>query len=246
MKFTIITVVRNEENSIAETINSVIEQNYKKFEYLIIDGKSSDRTIEIATNLIKNSDQDVKLFSEPDSGVYNAMNKGIQKASGDFVIFINAGDKLYDKFVLKKLSKFINQKRNRIYYGKIYRVHCARGVDRIKDFSKIARYPLYGFLNKEMPCHQGIIAPVRSLKEFLFNEEYKFCADFDWLIRCYKSGYKLVNTDCMICKYDDTGLTSRRENREQMNKESSKILQRNFPVMFRALHIVERLKEIFC
>ena len=73
MKFTIITVVYNGENSIAETINSVIEQSYEDFEYLIIDGKSSDRTVEIVKDLIKNSDRDVKLFSESDSGVYNAM-----------------------------------------------------------------------------------------------------------------------------------------------------------------------------
>ncbi len=241
MKFTIITVVYNGENSIAETINSVIEQSYEDFEYLIIDGKSSDRTVEIVKDLIKNSDRDVKLFSESDSGVYNAMNKGIQRASGDFVIFVNSGDQFYDKFVLMKLSKSINQKGNKIYYGKIYRIHCARGVDRIKDFSKIARYPLCGFLKREMPCHQGIIAPVRSLKEFLFNEEYKFCADFDWLIRCYKSGYKLVNTNFMICKYNNTGLTSRRKNKEQMIKESNKILGKNFPIISRIIHMIERL-----
>ncbi len=245
MKFTIITVAYNEERGITETVRSVLKQDYRDFEYLIIDGNSSDKTVEIVTNLIKKSDKDVKLFSEPDLGIYNAMNKGIQKASGDFVIFINAGDQLYDRFVLKKLSRFINQKGNRIYYGKIYRVHCSRGIDRVKDFSKITLNPLHGFLNREMPCHQGIIAPVDSLKKFLFNEEYNFCADFDWLLRCYKAGYKLVNTDCMICKYDNTGLTSRRKNKKQMNKESDKILEKNFPVTYRVLHMVKILKEIF-
>ena len=137
MKFTIITVAYNEERGITETVRSVLKQDYRDFEYLIIDGNSSDKTVEIVTNLIKKSDKDVKLFSEPDLGIYNAMNKGIQKASGDFVIFINAGDQLYDRFVLKKLSRFINQKGNRIYYGKIYRVHCSRGIDRVKDFSKV-------------------------------------------------------------------------------------------------------------
>ena len=92
-----------------------------------------------------------------------------------------------------------------------------------------------------MLFRSGIIAPVRSLKEFLFNEEYKFCADFDWLIRCYKSGYKLVNTNFMICKYNNTGLTSRRKNKEQMIKESNKILGKNFPIISRIIHMIERL-----
>ena len=89
MKFTIITVAYNEERGITETVRSVLKQDYRDFEYLIIDGNSSDKTVEIVTNLIKKSDKDVKLFSEPDLGIYNAMNKGIQKASGDFVIFIS-------------------------------------------------------------------------------------------------------------------------------------------------------------
>lgn len=242
MKISIITICYNAEKSIENTVLSVLNQTYKNIEYIIIDGESTDKTLEILDKYTEN--KKIKIYCEPDFGVYNAMNRGITRISGDYVIFMNAGDQFYNELVLNEIRKFVDKKDKCILYGKVYRVHSKKG-DKIKDFSQIARSPLQGFLNKEMPCHQGIIAPADSLKNFYFKEEFKYCADFDWLIRCYKAGYQMINTDCMICKYDNTGLTSDKKNRKYMKQESEIILKRNFPVLFRLQLIIDKIRNAF-
>lgn len=241
MRITVITVCYNAEKCIEKTILSVLGQTYNNIEYIIIDGASTDQTLNIINKYVEN--KSVIVYSEPDFGVYNAMNRGIVRVSGDYVIFMNAGDQFYNEYVLDKISQFMTRNSNCIFYGKIYRVYTRKG-DRIKDFSQIACNPLQGFLKREMPCHQGIFAPADSLKHFYFNEEYKYCADFDWLIRCYKARYKMINTNCMICKYDNRGLTSNIKNRKYMKLESEEILKKNFPILFRLQLIIEMLRKI--
>ena len=100
--FSIITVVKNDEKNIKKTINSVLKQNYKNYEYLIIDGKSTDRTVDN----IKRFKKKFKLVSNKDKGIYDAMNKGIKLSKGEVIVFINSGD----TFTKNALKFYIEEK----------------------------------------------------------------------------------------------------------------------------------------
>ena len=113
MLFTIITVTLNSEKSIQKTINSINKQTFKNFEYIIIDGGSSDETIKVIKKIIKKK---YKLISEKDSGIYNAMNKGIKMSKGKYVAFLNSDD-WFNNNTLLDMSIFIKHKKPEIIYG---------------------------------------------------------------------------------------------------------------------------------
>ncbi len=116
MDFTVVTVCYNAENTIAETINSVLAQKNIDFEYIIIDGASKDRTADIVKGF---SDNRIEFYSEPDSGLYDAMNKGIVKAKGQYIAIINADDIYSDSTVLFQVKKNFEQNSADIVYGNI-------------------------------------------------------------------------------------------------------------------------------
>ena len=108
LKFSVVTVVFNGENDIEKTMNSVLCQEYQPYEYIIVDGASTDSTLEIVNSFKERfSDKGVRfvVVSEKDTGIYNAMNKGAELATGDFVSFLNAGD-WYEKDALKNINDF--------------------------------------------------------------------------------------------------------------------------------------------
>ncbi len=113
LKFTVVTAVFNAEDVIEKTIKSVLNQTYTPYEYLIIDGKSSDKTVEIIRKYSKHFEEKnitLKIVSEKDNGIYNAMNKGIDLAEGDFISFLNAGD-WYELDALENINKFYEEDR---------------------------------------------------------------------------------------------------------------------------------------
>ena len=117
ISITIITVCLNAENIIDETIQSVINQSYKFIEYIIIDGNSTDRTVSLIQD--KMAQYPILFISEPDNGIYDAMNKGIKLAKGDFIQFLNAGDVLADEYVIENVVSELELNRHCIYYGNI-------------------------------------------------------------------------------------------------------------------------------
>ena len=118
IKISVVTVCRNEAETIERTIRSVVMQTYPHLEYVIIDGHSTDGTLEIVRRY-----QDVCRFrSEPDNGIYDAMNKGVKYTTGDYIIFINAGDYLIHKEVLQKCATYMNETPALmdVFYGNLY------------------------------------------------------------------------------------------------------------------------------
>ncbi len=211
-KLSIITVCYNCEDLVNITLNSLISQTYQDFEYIIIDGNSTDNTL----NNIKEYNskfKNITIISEKDNGIYDAMNKGIKIATGKFIYFLNMGDKFYDNKVLEKVVSNLNE--DIIYYG-----------DAVTDKGKLMTHPnkiipLY-FIAKGMICHQCIFAPTKSLKNSLFDIKYKYCADEDWLINAIenrKIGYK--HLPIKICYYDTTGVSS--VNKEKVYIESMEV-----------------------
>jgi glycosyltransferase involved in cell wall biosynthesis len=178
LKISIITVCLNAESTIEKTIKSVLEQDYPNVEYIVIDGASTDNTI----SLIKKHQSHIsKVISEPDNGIYSAMNKGIDMATGDFIFFLNANDAFYNEKVISSIfSKFTEDKESEIIYGDIITVDKKSNTKNINRFSKVSKR----FLIRNTICHQAIFAKTELFRKYgLFNTRYKIAADYDWILR---------------------------------------------------------------
>ena len=178
----VITVVYNGLNLIEKTIRSVLSQTYPNLEYIVIDGCSSDGTVEIIRLY---EDQINYWISERDGGIYDAMNKGLAAASGDYVWFINAGDLIYSEHILEKI--FIEkpystlEKKGLIYYGDTMIVdpeYREIGLRRLRPPEVLT---WKSFRKGMLVCHQAIIVS-REIAE-PFDLQYKHSADFDWVLR---------------------------------------------------------------
>ncbi|RRB02007.1 glycosyltransferase family 2 protein [Larkinella rosea] len=202
----IITVTYNAERFLERTIQSLLaNQPGDEVEYLIIDGNSKDRTLDI----VRNYETHVSHWiSEPDRGLYDAMNKGQQLATGDFVWFLNAGDEMHDASTLFNL---LNQLRNNpadVYYSDALFVDDTGKPLGLR--SKITPHTLPHNLNwRDMAmgmkvCHQAFIARRTLSPPFLVDN---LSADVDWEIRCLKTASKIVWLDFVLCKYLVGGLS---------------------------------------
>lgn len=164
----------------------------------------------------------VKIYSEPDFGIYNAMNRGIARATGDFIYFLNAGDVLYDANVLENVAGYIKD-RGTIYYGKIYAVY-EQGRKELLDYEKEEGTLEEKLRRGHMPCHQSIFASRELLSGHYFNEEYKIRADYEWLVHCVCKGVVCYSMPYIVCNYDKSGISESFANKNQLNKETQKII----------------------
>ena len=201
--FTIITVCYNAQDCIENTIQSVLRQNNKDYEYLIIDGMSQDNTLQIVERYQTEFLEKQVSFctiSEKDTGIYNAMNKGIDKASGEWMIFLNAGDVFYDGFVLEKVSRHTHTEAG-VICGATFMVK--DGMYKIDDPVSEGKLP------DVMPaCHQSIFWKSKILKQYKYNETYKICADRECLTRYAKDNIQFYFVNDIISKYTWDGVSS--------------------------------------
>jgi len=189
---TIITVSYNSEKFIEDNINSVLNQNYENIEHIIVDGNSTDRTIDIIKNYqirYKKSDKELKWTSEKDKGIYDAMNKGIDMASGDIIGILNSDDFYTSKNSIKCIINCFEKEKNLDgCYGIIEKIssldkektiRISRMADRKNYFSKFK----YGW----HPPHQSIFVKKHVyIKYGKYNLKYKLAADFDFLCRIFE------------------------------------------------------------
>lgn len=193
-KISVITVVYNGESLIERTIQSVLQQTYPHIEYLIIDGASTDGTLE-KIRLYKSK---IDYFiSEPDSGIYDAMNKGLKAATGEYVWFMNAGDTIYNKDTLTTIFK--NTADADIYYGDTEEVDVNGKKIRMRRMKYPENLTFKSFKMGMVVCHQSII--IKSEKTSLYNLKYQISSDIDWVINALKKSHKIVNTKQTLCKY---------------------------------------------
>ena len=215
----IITVVYNGEDTIQRTIDSIKNQSYKNIEYIIIDGLSKDNTVEI---IKKNSEFVTKFISEPDNGLYDAMNKALEMATGDYVWFINSGDEIANSDVLSNV--FTNSENADIYYGDTLIVD-----DNGEEIGKRRLQPPKELTWKDFKkgmvvSHQSIIIKRDITRKYDLN--YRFSADFDWVLYALKKSKKNVNTQIVLSKFLDGGLT--KQNIIPGLKERFSIMVKNF------------------
>ena len=201
MKVTIVTVTFNCKNVIEETLLSVINQSYKDIEYIIIDGGSNDGTLEIIN---KYSSQISKIVSEPDKGIFDAMNKSLQYCNGEYVIFINAGDKFVNTDVLTTLFK------DKVYtadllYGDTYtqsefgyKLIKANAIYSQKHNSKDLVFKSQGI------CHQSLFTKLHILKNIGFDLNYPIGADYDTTNKVFQKGnHELYYVGLPVSVFDD-------------------------------------------
>jgi len=195
MKITIITVCYNAAKTIEETIKSVISQDYQDLEYIIIDGASTDGTKEIIEKYKKIFP--IIYISEKDKGIYDAMNKGIDLASGDYLNFMNADDYFFNKDVIAEMIPYL-EKQDDIVYGDM--------EVRYKDFKLIKKEPQPKYLWRGPVNHQSSFIKKETMKKYKYNIENKIVADFEFFLNVYYHGGKITKIDKTIASFSNEGM----------------------------------------
>ncbi len=222
-KISVITVVYNGGDLIEKTIKSVVDQSYTNIEYLIIDGKSKDKTIEIVK---KYKTKITKWISESDKGLYDAMNKGLELATGDFVLFINAGDYFYNEKVVENIFNNYDSKTD-VLYGEVMMVD--EKFQPIGTRTEITTRKLPKELTWQsmklgmVVCHQAFIPRREICPKYMENN---LSADIDWVIKILKRSRKNVNTNQVIANFLIGGVSKQRH--QQSLKDRFQVLQKHF------------------
>lgn len=199
----VITVVYNNVEHIERTLNSVINQSYTSIQYIVIDGASNDGTLKILRSYKKKIDY---LVSEPDHGIYDAMNKGLKIATGDYVLFMNSGDEIYAPDTVEKV--FAMAPDADIYYGETLMMNEKLEIMGRRRHKAPNKLTLKSFKFGMSVSHQAIYIR-RSLTKF-FDPKYHLSADIDWILDAISKAKKMVNTNTYLAKYLMGGLSKKR------------------------------------
>lgn len=213
----IITITLNAEKYLEQTIQSVLSQTYKNIEYIVVDGGSTDRTVEII-NKYKN--QIDHFISENDEGIADAINKGIALATGDYIVFLHADDYFKNDSSLEKALEFFEETTDiiacSIQFGKQLKIYEPRGFNFWTNFKGIP--------------HQGTLCR-RSLIEKLngFDKQFQICMDFDFFLRAYHSRARLIKAPVVLAVMRDTGISSQQdwENLKMRFDEERRVHEKN-------------------
>lgn len=205
-KFSVITVCYNAQATIEDTIQSVIAQTYHHVEYIIVDGASKDRTLSIVNRY---RDRIATVVSEPDKGLYDAMNKGLRLATGDYVCFLNAGDSFHEDDTLQQMVHTLRELTELpdVLYGETELVDAEGHFVRMRRLQAPEHLTWHSFRHGMLVCHQAFFAK-RTLAE-PYDLSYRFSADFDWCIRIMKKSKVLHNTHLTLIDYLEEGMTTR-------------------------------------
>ena len=203
-KFSIITVTYNASDVIEHTLKSVLAQTYGNYEYLLIDGGSKDDTVPKA---MASGIEFAHIVSERDNGIYDAMNKGIALATGDYLCFLNAGDAFHAPDTLQTIVDTIAGERElpHVLYGETAEVNDAREFVRMRRHKAPDNLNWRSFKDGMMVCHQAFYA--RRDVAPLYDLKYRLSSDVDWCIRVMKASSRLVKVDAVVVDYLQNGLS---------------------------------------
>jgi glycosyltransferase involved in cell wall biosynthesis len=227
-KLSIITVNLNNKAGLIDTAQSVVVQTWTDYEWLIIDGGSTDGSVEVIKEYAGKTDKLVYWCSEPDGGIYQGMNKGIEKASGEYCWFLNSGDYAYQNTTLAEV--FANEFDEDIVYGDIKKgeqktLIIAQEVKKIKSPVFWIHYTF---------CHQSTIIKSDILKKIKYEIEYRIAADYMFFMRAvFHYNVKIKKIPIIFCVYDDKGVsgTERGINKKERKKIFMKIFN-NYQYLF--------------
>ncbi|HPJ09413.1 MAG TPA: glycosyltransferase family 2 protein [Flavobacterium sp.] len=235
-KISVITVNYNDKSGLEKTIASVIGQTFADIEYIVIDGDSTDGSKEVIEAFKKKIDIAV---SEPDSGIYNAMNKGIRAASGEYLFFLNAGDVFIDETILSQVMAFIDGSKD-YYYGNVIFKEGANEMPVV--------YPdelSFHFFTYNCICHQTSFLK-RELFEryFYYNETLKIVSDWEFLVyTIFLKNITYQHIPITVSYYDFTGISSRPESEALKKTEREIVMQKYFRWFIEDYQIMEELRS---
>ena len=226
-KLSVITVTFNAEQTLERTLKSVCLQSYPEIEHIIVDGLSTDHTID----LIHKYDNDKLLWiSEPDNGLYDAMNKGIKMATGDYLCFLNAGDTFFANNTVELIMQ--SDSSADIIYGETAIVDNEGNFLHMRRLKAPDKLTWKSFKQGMLVCHQAFIVK-REITE-QYDLEYKFSSDFDWAIRMLKKSKVIINTNQFLINYLNEGVTTL--NRKKSLKERYRIMVKHYGKVSTFLH----------
>lgn len=207
MKVSVITATYNSENTIQRTIDSVIGQDYKDIEYIIIDGGSTDRTIHI---LEENTDKISYFISEKDNGIYDALNKGIKLATGDIIGFLNSDDVYYSQCVVSRIVSFFENEKSDVVYGNLIYQSRKVGENKIIRFWESNLFDIKLLKFGWMPPHPTLYCTKNVYDVYgLYNTEYRISADYDFILRVFKqNSLKKTYIPQILVKMDVGGVSN--------------------------------------
>lgn len=206
-KVSIITISYNAENMIDETIRSVLDQTFTDYEYVFIDGKSKDGTVETIRSYLDRFEEkgvSYQLISEPDKGIYDAMNKGVALAKGQWVLMLNAGDAFAHDRVLEVFFKDQEYKSDIVYGDVVYKFDTGKKI----YYKRSAPAPLEKIKEGMVFCHQCVFVRNEILKKYGFDTQYKIVADYDSFIRAYLDDVSFEYVNKAVAIYDCAGLST--------------------------------------
>jgi glycosyltransferase involved in cell wall biosynthesis len=216
----IITINYNNINGLQRTVESVLSQNYSGLDYIIIDGDSTDGGREY---ILQNRNIFSSFIIEKDFGIYDAMNKGLKLAKGDFILFLNSGDLLHVDSLQNLMAKFIGCSNVDIFlFDVLYK----------DDYNlKLRTYDFYDlcYLSNEMFNHQGLIYRSNCFDEFQFDTKLRFCADRKHLIQLILSGAEICHMKEILTIFDNTGVSSNPANSEFLKVENILVSEELLP-----------------
>lgn len=256
IKFTIVTCTFNAEHELQRTLDSVFHQSYADVEHLILDGLSSDRSVEMAQTYKQRSDEartghEVVVCSERDSGLYDAMNKGIARATGDYIVFLNAGDTFPSEATLEHIAHSIGdgEALPGVIYGDTDIVNDEGRFLRHRRLQPPTKLTWRSFRNGMLVCHQAFYALTTLAKDNPYNLNYRFSADVDWCIRVMKEAERrhlmLKNVDEVVVNYLDGGMTEK--NHRASLRERFSVMRRHYglplTLIMHVWFVVRQLKK---
>lgn len=237
MLFSIITVTYNAASVLTPTLESIAEQSFRDFEYLVIDGASTDATLQLVDQAAIPA---TTVWSEPDKGLYDAMNKAIDRATGDYLIFLNAGDAFASPMTLAHIAAKA-QDHPDVIYGQTQLVDSSRKVVGMRHLTAPRHLHWKSFKNGMLVCHQAFIARRELCPHY--DLRYRFSADYDWCIKVLRKSDNcaLVGDEPIISFLSDGGLTT--QNHRRSLKERYHIMCHYYgtlPTMLRHLKFALR------
>ncbi len=200
----IITVTYNAASTLPATLRSVGEQTCRNFEHLIIDGASTDATLQLVDEA---AITEARAFSSPDKGLYDAMNKGLAKARGEYVVFLNAGDSFHAPTTLQSIADAIKENDfPGVVYGQTDIVDSNRNRIGERHLRAPERLTADSFKHGMLVCHQAFVVK-RDITED-YDLRYRFSADYEWCIRCLKKSQSNVYIPEVVIDYLNEGVTT--------------------------------------
>lgn len=224
---TVATVTYNAEGTLERTLRSVAEQDYDRIEHLIVDGCSTDHTLSIVQRYVEQNQarHGIRLICEPDNGLYDAMNKALQQAAGEYIVFLNAGDTLHAGDTISSVARQADWVKGdccnpAILYGQTDLVDAEGRFLRHRRLAAPEQLTLHSFLHGMLVCHQSFYVRTDLARQELYDLQYRYSADYDWCIRLIRRAIRrripIVNTRLTLTDYLSEGGVTVRHHRASL------------------------------